>query len=81
MVKGNISDPVGYIRQILPLGFESIQPFFWQTIGGKDIPRLADEIRDAIGNHDVVVSSLGMFGNPLEDTRSRPGRRSLDGRR
>ena len=67
MVKGNISDPAGYIRQILPLGFESIQPFFWQTIGGKDIPRLADEIRDAIGNHDVVVSSLGMFGNPLED--------------
>ena len=49
MVKGNIADPAGYVRQILPLGFESIQPFFWQTLGGKDIPRLADEIRDAIG--------------------------------
>ena len=39
--------------QILPLGFESIQPFFWQTLGGKDIPRLAGEIREAIGDADV----------------------------
>jgi sugar phosphate isomerase/epimerase len=67
MVRGNLPDPAAYVRQILPLGFESIQPFFWQTIGGKDIPRLAGEIREAIGNHDVVVSALGMFGNPLED--------------
>ena len=67
MVKGNLPDPAAYVRQILPLGFESIQPFFWQTLGGKDVRRLAGEIRDAIGNADVVVSSVAMFGNPLED--------------
>ena len=67
MVKGNLPDPAAYVRQILPLGFESIQPFFWQTLGGKDVRELAGEIRDAIGNADVVVSSIGMFGNPLED--------------
>ena len=67
MVRAKLDDPAGYVRQILPLGFESIQPFFWQTLGGKDIPRLAGEIREAIGDADVVVSSLGMFGNPLED--------------
>jgi sugar phosphate isomerase/epimerase len=67
MVKAGLDDVAGYVRQILPLGFECIQPFFWQTLGGKDIPRLAGEIREAIGNSDVVVSSLGMFGNPLED--------------
>ena len=66
MVRANLDDPAGYVRQILPLGFESIQPFFWQTLGGKDIPRLAGEIREAIGDADVVVSSLGVFGNPLE---------------
>ena len=66
MVRANLDDPAAYVRQILPLGFESIQPFFWQTLGGKDIPRLAGEIREAIGNADVIVSSLGMFGNPLE---------------
>jgi len=67
MVKGNLPDPAGYVRQILDLGFESIEPFFWQTIGDKDIPKLADELRAAIGNRDVTMSTLGMFGNPLED--------------
>jgi sugar phosphate isomerase/epimerase len=66
MVKGNLADPAAYVREILPLGFESIQPFFWQTLGGKDLRRLAGEIREAIGDRDVVVSALGMFGNPLE---------------
>ncbi len=67
MVKASLDDVAGYLRQILPHGFECIQPFFWQTLHDKDIPRLAEEIRQAIGDADVVVSSLGMFGNPLED--------------
>ena len=51
MVQGQPRRPGRRIsRQILPLGFESIQPFFWQTLDGKDIPRLAGEIREAIGN-------------------------------
>jgi sugar phosphate isomerase/epimerase len=66
MVRAGIANPADYVRQILPLGFESIQPFFWQTIGQVDIKRLAEEIREAIGDANVVVSSLGMFGNPLE---------------
>ena len=67
MVRANLDDPAAYVRQILPLGFESIHPFFWQTLGGKDIPRLAGELREAIGNADVTISSIGVFGNPLED--------------
>ena len=67
MVKANLADPAAYVRQILDLGFESIEPFFWQTTGGKDIPRLASELKEAIGNRDVTMSTLGMFGNPLED--------------
>jgi sugar phosphate isomerase/epimerase len=66
MVRANLDDPAGYVKQILPLGFESIQPFFWQTLGGKDLPRLAGQIREAIGDADVVVSSIAVFGNPLE---------------
>lgn len=67
MVRANLDDPAAYVRQILPLGFESIQPFFWQTLGGKDLARLAGELREAIGAADVVVSSIAVFGNPLED--------------
>jgi sugar phosphate isomerase/epimerase len=66
MVRAAIDRPADYVRQILPHGFESIQLFFWQTIGQADVKRLAAEIRDAIGEADVVVSSLAMFGNPLE---------------
>ena len=67
MVKAGQPDPAAYVRAILPLGFESIQPFFWQTLGNKDIPRLAAELKQAIGDADVTISALGMFGNPLED--------------
>ncbi len=68
MIKGNLPDPAAYVRQILPLGFESIEPFFWQTLGGKDIPKLAAELKEAIGDADVKIDTLGMFGNPLETT-------------
>jgi sugar phosphate isomerase/epimerase len=66
MVKANAPDPANYVRQIVGHGFESIQPYFWQTLGGKDIPRLAGELREAIGGADVAIEALGMFGNPLE---------------
>ncbi|GLS22529.1 sugar phosphate isomerase [Labrys miyagiensis] len=66
MIKANAPDPAGYVRGILPHGFESIEPFFWQVMN-KDLPRLAGELRDAIGDADVVIDTLGMFGNPLEE--------------
>jgi sugar phosphate isomerase/epimerase len=67
MVKANAPNVVSYVNQILPLGFESVQPFFWQTLGNVDVARLAGELRDAISGRDVVISSLAMFGNPLEN--------------
>ncbi len=67
MVRCNAPNVGAYVRQILQHGFESLQPFFWQSLGGADLPRLAAEIRDAIGDRDVTISTLGMFGNPLEN--------------
>ena len=66
MVRAGIPSPADYVRQILPHGFESVQLFFWQTLGAVDLERLAAGVRDAIGAADVTVS-LAMFGNPLED--------------
>ncbi|MBK1876875.1 sugar phosphate isomerase/epimerase family protein [Pelagicoccus mobilis] len=57
-----------YISQILPHGFESFQINFWQTTGDTDLERLAAETKEVIDGHDVIVSSLGVFGNPLGDT-------------
>lgn len=66
MVKANVLDPAATVRKLVPLGFESIQPYFWQTLGDTDLPRLASRIREAIGDADMRVGALGMFGNPLE---------------
>lgn len=66
MVRCNLADPAAYVREILKHGFESIEPFFWQVMD-KDLPKLAEELREAIGSADVTIDTLGMFGNPLED--------------
>ena len=54
-----------YIRQILGHGFESFSLTFWESIGEVDVKRLAKEVLETIGDK-AVISSLGMFGNPLE---------------
>jgi sugar phosphate isomerase/epimerase len=55
-----------YLKQILPHGFESFSLTFWQKIGGVNIERTAKEVIDTIGDK-AVISSIGMFGNPLTD--------------
>ena len=56
-----------YIRQILPYGFESFSITFWQQIAHPDLARLAKEVKEVLGDSGAVISSLGMFGNPLAD--------------
>ena len=65
LVKGDNADPAATIRQILPHGFESFQLFFWQTLAGHDLVELAPRVLEACGDA-ATVSSLGVFGNPLE---------------
>ena len=55
------------IAAIADLGFESFEPFFWQTTNGQDLAELGKRALDAIGNRDITISTIGMFGNPLED--------------
>jgi sugar phosphate isomerase/epimerase len=55
------------IVELRDLGFESFEPFFWQTMNGQDLAELGKRCREAIGDRDITISTLGMFGNPLED--------------
>ncbi len=57
-----------YIRQILPHGFESFSLTFWQTCKGIDFRKLAAKVKRVLEGSDAVISSLGIFGNPLEST-------------
>ena len=53
------------IPQVIDYGFESFELTFWQTTGGLDLFELAKRVREAIGDRDIVISGLGVFGNVL----------------
>lgn len=55
------------MAQLAPLGFESFQPMFWQSTHGQDLRELGKRSLDAIGDRDITISAIDMFGNPLED--------------
>ncbi|MCC6402953.1 MAG: sugar phosphate isomerase/epimerase [Fimbriimonadaceae bacterium] len=54
----------GYLRQLLPHGFECFQLTMRATIGGLDLPSLATEVKEVLRDR-AAVSSLGLYGNPL----------------
>ena len=55
-----------YISQIVGHGFESFQIMFWKTLGGVDLTKLAGRANEVLEGTGAVISSLGVFGNPLE---------------
>ena len=66
--KGN--DPANYIKQILPYGFESFSLTFWKAVGDVNLKQMADEVNEVIADSNAVISSLGIYGNPLEEELS-----------
>ena len=54
------------ISQILPHGFESFSLTFWQQIDVTDWADNAARVKEANGDR-AIVSSLGFFGNPLQN--------------
>jgi sugar phosphate isomerase/epimerase len=74
---GGDATPGNYIRQILPHGFESFSVTFWQTLAGADLQRIAADVREALAGSDAVITSLGIFGNPLKGDAL--ARQNIDG--
>lgn len=71
------SNSANYVRQLLPHGFESIAFSFWQKLDGCNLETLAAETKEVIGDQDVKIAALSVFGNPLGceaiDEESRKG--------
>lgn len=65
LVRGGARAPE-YIRQIAHHGFESYELTFWQTCADADFEKLSREIRAALQDTGAVISSIGIYGNPLE---------------
>ncbi|MCE5267544.1 MAG: sugar phosphate isomerase/epimerase [Planctomycetaceae bacterium] len=57
--------PANYIRQILPRGFESFSITFGGQVGDVDLKRMAAEIKEVLGPSGAVISSIGIYANPL----------------
>lgn len=72
---------VNYLKQILPHGFESFSITFWQTLGDTDLTKLAAEVNEVLDGTGIVISSVSIFGNPLEteaqDLETRKGWETL----
>ncbi len=68
MIRATNEDAAAGIAKIADLGFESFEPFFWQTTNGQNLAELGKRCVAAIGDRDITISTLGMFGNPLEGT-------------
>lgn len=66
------NNPVEYIRQILPHGFESFELTWWQTTQGTDLPELAKKLNDLLADSNALISSIGVYGNPLGDDPEDP---------
>ncbi|MBD3921849.1 sugar phosphate isomerase/epimerase [Paenibacillus sp. PR3] len=58
-------DAVRVIPQIVGHGFESFSLTFWQTTGSVDLKETAARVRELAEEHNFVISTLGIFGNPL----------------
>lgn len=59
------TDAVRVIPQIAGLGFESFSLNFWQTTGNMDLAEAAKQIGEIVSEHHAVISTIGVFGNPL----------------
>ena len=66
----NLSAGAVYLEQILPHGFESFSLTSWMYIGDVDIETTAKEVLATIDGK-ATISSLGIFGNPLQDEQTR----------
>ena len=69
---GKGTETAKYIRQLLPHGFESFEINFWQTTGDVNLKQLAAEVKQVLaeGGNTAVVSSVGIYGNPLVDRQN-----------
>ena len=67
MVRVGEDDPAKEIAKIVDHGFECFQLFFWRSLHGHDMAKLADSVNAALEGTGAIISSLGIFGNPLEE--------------
>jgi sugar phosphate isomerase/epimerase len=59
------ADALRVLPQIIPHGFESFSLTFWQSTGNTNLGETAKQVKELLADKDIIISSLGIFGNPL----------------
>lgn len=60
------ADTIDKLKFLLPYGFESFSINFWRHLGDTQLPRLAEQVRATLAGTGAVVSTVSVYGNPLE---------------
>ena len=68
-VPGN--DAPQWLPYIVREGFECVALNFHMSLGGVDLAKLADEVMPLLREHNVRVSTLGYYCNPIENEEQR----------
>lgn len=58
-------DAVRVLPQIIPYGFESFSLTFGQSTHQVDLSDLSKQVKEIIDEKDIIISSIGVYGNPL----------------
>ena len=54
--------------KLIPYGFESFSITFGDTVGDRDLAQMAEDVKNILQGTGCVISSVGVYGNPLMDT-------------
>src|SRR3954454_20044183 len=66
MIRASEPGAADRMANLAGLGFETFEPFFWQTSNGQNLAELGKRSLEAIADRDITISTVGVFGNPLE---------------
>ena len=59
------------LPEVMAAGFESVEVYFPGGLKGVDLPLLARQARELIGEHPLRFSSIGVYANPLQSEEAR----------
>lgn len=63
-VKGN--ELLSVLPWVIENGFETVELYFNETLGGMDFSEASREVAEIIGDSGVKITSIGLYCNPLQ---------------
>ncbi|MBD5536656.1 MAG: sugar phosphate isomerase/epimerase [Lachnospiraceae bacterium] len=59
------------LENAIKLGFDTVELYFNETLGGLDLDELSKKMKSTIGDSGVTISGIGLYCNPLTSEQAR----------